>query len=62
MKIHLDIRDGINPVIALKCVESVLRDEKSYYPTEFDTTEGKVWVSLCLYRKSDCFIVYKNKG
>ena len=69
MKIHVDIRDGIIPVIALKCVESVVREGrvsnngKSYaYATTFDTSDGEVWVSTRLYRKSDCFVVYKNNG
>ena len=67
MKIHLDIRHGISPTIALECVRQVIAQgkvsngDKSYcYATTFDTNEGEVWVATRQYRKSDCFLIYKN--
>lgn len=67
MKIHLDIRHGISPEIALECVKQVIRQGKisakgkSYsYATTFDTVEGEIWVAVRPYRKSDCFLIYKN--
>lgn len=67
MKIHLDIRNDISPTIALECVRQVIaqgkisNDGKSYsYATTFDTNEGEVWVHPRPYRKSDCFLIYKN--
>lgn len=67
MKIHIDIRNNISPTIALECVRQVIAqgkisaDGKSYcYATTFDTDEGEVWVAIRPYRKSDCFLVYKN--
>ena len=67
MRIHIDIRHDISPTIALECVRQVIvqgklsADRKSYcYATAFDTNEGEVWVATRPYRKSDCFLVYKN--
>lgn len=67
MRIHIDIRHDISPTIALECVRQVIMremlsaDRKSYcYATTFDTNEGEVWVATRPYRKSDCFLVYKN--
>ena len=67
MKIHIDIRHGISPTIALECVRQVIAQGKisdggnQYcYATTFDTSEGEVWVHSRPYRKSDCFLVYKN--
>lgn len=67
MKIHIDIRHNISPTIALECVRQVIArgkisaNGKSYcYATTFDTDEGEIWVSIRPYRKSDCFLVYKN--
>lgn len=67
MKIHIDIRHNISPIIALECVRQVIAqgkissDGKSYcYATTFDTDEGEVWVAIRPYRKSDCFLIYKN--
>ena len=68
MKIHLDIRNNISPAIALECVKQVIAqgkvsaNGKSYcYATILDTIEGEVWVTVKPYRKSDCFLVYKNQ-
>lgn len=68
MKIHLDIRHDISPTIALECVRQVIAQGKisangqSYsYATTFDTNEGEIWVATRLYRKSDCFLIYKNE-
>lgn len=67
MKIHIDIRHDISPTIALECVKQVIKmgkvsgNGKSYfYATTFDTNEGEIWVAPRPYRKSDCFLVYKN--
>ena len=67
-KIHLDIRHGISPIIALECVKQVVArgkvsaNGKSYcYATTFDTSDGEVWVAVRPYRKSDCFLIYKNQ-
>jgi len=67
MKIHLDIRNGISPTIALECVRQVVAmgrisaNGKSYsYATNFNTNEGEIWVAVRPYRKSDCFVVYKQ--
>ncbi len=68
MKMHLDIRDGIPPAVALQCVLEVVKDGrvsdngKSYcYATHFFTSAGRVWVVTRPYRKSDCFLVVKHK-
>jgi hypothetical protein len=68
MKIHLDIRHNIPPTIALQCVKQVIAqgkvsdNGKSYcYATTFDTIDGEVWVEVRPYRKSNCFLVYKNQ-
>jgi len=68
MKIHLDIRNNISPSLALECVKQAIRrgkisaDGKSYcYATAFDTDEGEIWVAARPYRKSDCFLIYKNE-
>ena len=67
MRIHIDIRHDISPTIALECVRQVIAqgklsaNGKSYcYATTFDTNEGEVWVATRPYRKSNCFLVYKN--
>ena len=68
MKIHLDIRNNISPTVALECVRQVISEGKisnngkSYcYATKFDTSEGEVFVAIRPYRKSDCFLIYKNE-
>lgn len=68
MKIHLDIRHDISPTIALECVKQVIiqgklsENGKSFcYATTFDTNEGEVCVAVRPYRKSNCFLVYKNQ-
>lgn len=66
MKLQIDIRDGIDPVVALKYVQHVIEsgrisnNGKSYcLLTEFKGSET-IYVATRLYRKSDCFVVYKN--
>ena len=68
MKIHLDIRNGISPELALECVKQVIaqgkisNNGKMYcYATTFKTNEGEIWVATKPYRKSDCFLIYKNE-
>lgn len=68
MKIHIDIRDDIPPNIALQCVTRVVEDGRVSangtmyaYATTFDTCLGEICVSARPYRKSDCFLVYKNQ-
>ena len=69
MRIHIDIRHDIPKTVALECVKQVIEqgkvsaDGKSYcYATTFDTSVGEVWVATRQYRKSDCFLVYKNES
>lgn len=69
MKIHLDIRSNISPSLALECVKQVIKQGKisangksyCYATTLFDTNEGKICVVTRPYRKSDCFLIYKNE-
>ena len=68
MKIHIDIRDDIPPAIALYYVCKVVaqgrisNNNKSYcYGTLFKTSVGNIFVSTRQYRKSDCFVVYKEE-
>ena len=71
MRIEIDIRNGIEPAIALQCVQRVIRGGKvstgergkKYYcwATMFDTPQGGVVVYTRQYRKNDCFMVYKEK-
>ena len=67
MKIHIDIRNDISPTLALRCVKLVIEegkisnDGKSYcYATSFNTDKGEICVETRQYRKSACFLVYKN--
>ena len=69
MRIHIDIRDDIPPVIALKSVCEVIKDGRTCndgklfnYATHFKTSVGPIWVCTNLYRKSDCFLVVKDKN
>ena len=67
----IDIRDDIDPVIALNLVQRVVmrgkvsRGEKGklYYTwvTLFDVDDEQIAVSTRQYRKDDCFVVYKYK-
>jgi len=67
----IDIRDNIPPEIALECVKKVVAEGKvsvgengkMYYcwATSFNTPVGEIMVVTRQYRKSDCFVVYKNK-
>lgn len=70
-KIHIEIRDDISPSVAVECVNQVIMGGKvsndtkgnAYYcwATCFTTMEGNLIVSVRPYRKSDCFVVYKDK-
>ena len=67
-KIHIDIRDDIAPEVALECVKMVIEngkisnDGKQYcYLTSFNVGDDEVMVNTRDYRKSDCFLVWKNK-
>lgn len=72
MKVEIDIRDDIEPEIALECVQYVIKqgkisrgeNDKMYYcwATTFDTAEGRVVVCTKQYTKNDCFMVYKNNN
>ena len=67
----IDIRDDIPPEVALEAVKQVVREGKiskgehgkMYYcwATSFSTNIGKIMVVTRQYRKSDCFVVYKDK-
>lgn len=71
MRIEIDIRDYINPDLAVACVQQVMgrgkisegEEGKMYYcwATVFDTSDGQIVVSTRQYRKNDCFVVYKSK-
>lgn len=68
MRISIDIRNDIPPTIALECLKQVIAegrvscDGKMYcYATTFDTSVGNVWVAARPYRKTDCFIIFKNE-
>lgn len=66
----IDIRDNINPAMALRLVARVIdagkiskgENGKMYYCwiTVFDTPDGEIMVSTRQYRKADCFVVHKN--
>ena len=68
-KIEIDIRDNITPTIALEAVRQVIAEGKvsegekgkMYYcwATTFNTNEGDIVVATRMYRKNDCFMVYK---
>lgn len=70
VKINIDIRDNIEPGLALRLVARVIdsgkistgENGKMYYcwGTLFNTPDGKIIVSTRQYRKTDCFVVYKN--
>lgn len=70
-KINIEIRDDINPVLALDLVGRVVANGKisegehgkKYYcwGTSFDTPNGEIMVVTRQYRKSDCFVVYKPR-
>ena len=66
-KIHIDIRNNIDKTIALDCVKQVIQqgkisnNGKSYcLATTFKYGDEEIWVHTRPYRKSDCFLVYKN--
>lgn len=69
IKINIDIRDNINPELALDLVGRVVacgklskgENGKMYYcwGTVFNTSDGKIMVSTRQYRKTDCFVVHK---
>ena len=73
-KIHIEIRDGIDPKIALSLVTRVVavgriskgENGKMYYcwgtvfDMPFDVPNGEIMVSVRQYRKTDCFVVHKN--
>ena len=70
MNIHIDVRDDIPCGFALECVEKVVlmgnvsegEHGKIYcWAVSFSTPIGEIVVSTRQYRKSDCFVVYKNK-
>jgi hypothetical protein len=68
-KINIDIRDNIEPGLALRLVTRVIdsgkiskgENGKMYYCwlTVFDTADGEILVSTIQYRKTDCFVVHK---
>jgi hypothetical protein len=64
MKIHIDVRNDINPALALSKVRHVIEqgkisnDGKNYcWITEWS---DDIVVSVRENRKSDCFVVYKK--
>jgi len=66
MKIHIDIRNDIDPVDALIRVKQVIEGGRisgdgKYYCYLTCWKDG-IKVAINLYRKSDCFIVFKGKN
>lgn len=71
IKINIDIRDNIEPGLALCLVARVIdagkiskgENGKMYYCwlTTFDTPDGEIAVSTRQYRKTDCFVVHKYR-
>ena len=69
IEIHIDVRDNINPELALRLVARVIaggkistgENGKMYYCwlTVFGTPDGEIGVSTRQYRKNDCFVVWK---
>jgi hypothetical protein len=64
MKIHIDIRNDIDPTLALKRVKEVIEkgrisnNGKNYcWSTVYS---DDIVVAVREYRKSDCFVVYKK--
>lgn len=70
IKINIEIRDNIEPGLALRLVARVIdagkiskgENGKMYYcwGTVFDTPDGEIMVWTRQYRKTDCFVVHKN--
>ena len=70
MKIEIEIKDGINPITALRAIEQVIaggkvsrgENDKPYYcwATTFDTVVGEIVVLTRQYRKNECFLVQKH--
>ena len=67
MRIYLDIRNNIEPDIALQCVQIVIQagkisnNNKSYCcVTTFPYKKGLLVVHTRPYRKNTCFIIYKE--
>ena len=65
MKVHIDIRDNIDPEDAVQRVAHVIsqgrisNNEKNY--CFLTSWTDNVCVQVNQYRKSDCFVVFKNK-
>lgn len=66
-RIHIEVRDDISYVTALECVRRVVAEGRVSnggkmfcYAASFFTEDGVVWVQTREYRKSDCFLVYKD--
>jgi hypothetical protein len=66
MRIHIDIRDDIDPETALRRLADVVYKEKlsDYNPKINWLTffhEDKIYISQRRNRKSNCFVIYKTK-
>jgi hypothetical protein len=66
MRIHIDIRDNIDPEDAVRRVAQVISGGKiSKNNTMYcflTTWKDGIAVATNEYRKSDCFVVWKNKN
>ena len=70
-RISIDILDDIHPAIAVDAVSLVVKhgkiskgeNGKMYYcwATLLESPQGRIVVETRQYRKSDCFVVYKEK-
>ena len=64
MRIHIDIRNDIDPALAVQRVNQVIEDGrisnngKNY--CWITTWSDDICVAVREYRKSDCFVVYKK--
>jgi hypothetical protein len=65
MKIHVDIRDNINPEEALRRVVHVISQgrisKNNTMYCHLTIWRDNIAVSTRDYRKSDCFVVFKYK-
>lgn len=67
MRIEIDIKDDITPVLALECVKLVVKrgkisnNGKNYcYATMLNSSVGDILVQTIPNRKNDCFVVRKH--
>jgi hypothetical protein len=66
MKIHIDVRDDIDPEDAVRRVAIVISggrvSKNNTMYCGLTSWKDGVMVSINEYRKSDCFVVWKDKN